>query len=140
MRERVREPRTTIPPSRPALLTLLAIALAILVPHTSTATDFDYPDFTNPAGLSLLGNATIAGSFVQLTAAVNNQVGACWYDTPVPVASGFSTTFEFQISPVSGGADGMAFLIQAKRRSFYDQALQSARPCRVVIDTEIIND
>lgn len=93
-------------------LLLLAPFLLALCPPLG-ATDFDYPDFSSIAGLSLVGNAVQAGTNVQLTAAVNTQTGGLWHTAPVPVSEGFSTTFEYQITPTTGGADGMAFVIHA---------------------------
>jgi len=64
-------------------------------------------------GLTLVGNAIVSGIYVQLTAAINTQSGAVWTNEQYDVANGFSTTFEFQINPPTGGADGMTFILQS---------------------------
>jgi Bacterial lectin len=58
-------------------------------------------------------------SYLQLTPATSLQVGSAWYTNPgeggspqtQPLASGFSTTFKFQLTPGTG-ADGFAFVVQ----------------------------
>ena len=74
---------------------------------------FEYPNFTGATGLTLLGNAQIVGNTLRLTPALNSQTGVAWTAQPVAVAGGFSTTFQFTITPLSGGADGMTFAIQS---------------------------
>lgn len=71
--------------------------------------------YATPSGFALVGDATVNGSGVQLTSA-GGQTSAAWAGTPQSVASGFSVTFQFQITPASTGpnaiGDGFAFVIQ----------------------------
>src|SRR5579863_603529 len=98
------------------------------------------PDFTNNQNcLTLNGlNATYTGSpsfqppeppappattppnvsnVLRLTANQGGWATSAWYQTPQPVANGFSTTFSFQIGNSTStssppNADGIAFVIQ----------------------------
>jgi len=59
-----------------------------------------------------VGSATVVSNAIQLTSDGTDAIAsAFWYTTPANVESGFSTTFSYTISP-SGGADGLAFVIQ----------------------------
>ena len=73
------------------------------------------PDFSsNKPCLALNDNAVIpleGPAVLQLTANSTNQVGSAWYTTPQVVQNGFTTNFQFQLTP-AGGADGIAFVIQ----------------------------
>ncbi len=64
-------------------------------------------------GFTLVGNASVNGSSVQLTSGTD-QDSAAWSATPQSVASGFTASFTFQIAsttPPQAG-DGIAFVIQ----------------------------
>ena len=71
----------------------------------------DYPAFGQSTGLNLLGDAAVAGSVLRLNPDAGG-VGAAWFGARMPVADGFTTDFEFRITPPGGGADGLAFVIQ----------------------------
>lgn len=61
------------------------------------------------------GSTTFTGDnpvVLQLTANTGNQTGSAWYNTPQAVQNGFTTNFQFQLTP-PGGADGIAFIIQS---------------------------
>jgi hypothetical protein len=79
---------------------------------------FVYSSFSSVGGLALNGNAAQAGSLLRLVPSVDTQSGTAYYATPVPLSgsTGFSTSFEFNISidPTStlGVTDGFAFLLQ----------------------------
>ena len=76
-------------------------------------TGFTYPDFSDTTGLLRLGSAAIAGTALRLTPADPGGTGAAWFRSLQPVAAGFNTTFQFQITDlVFGGADGFAFVVQ----------------------------
>jgi hypothetical protein len=100
-----------------------------LTPCNSTVPDYS-PDFSlNQACLFLNGenqdNVTTAypsfqppiasvpnvSNVLRLTPAANYQGGSAWFQTAQPVASGFTTTFTFQLNPANG-ADGIAFVVQ----------------------------
>ena len=89
-----------------------AACLAIFTP-LAAAQDFNYPDFSSVAGLSMNGNAGQFGNVLRVTPAANGQKGSVYYDQATRVTGGFKTTFTFQFSAfTSGGADGMTFIIQ----------------------------
>lgn len=76
------------------------------------------PDFSsNPSCLALTApndSATVTGEdpvVLQLTPNLGNQTGSAWYTNPQVVQYGFTTNFQFQLTP-AGGADGIAFVIQ----------------------------
>ena len=65
---------------------------------------------------SLLGATSILNNTsLQLTQDVGSETSAAWYPAELPVASGFTTSFQFQITGPPGQtlADGFAFVIQA---------------------------
>lgn len=100
--------RNSNPTSRNALM-----LVAGLVAPPLLAANFQYSDFSSTAGLSLVGSATQNGNVLRLTPADYYQAGAAWYNTQVPVAGGFQTTFQFQFSDFGSLiADGITFTIQ----------------------------
>jgi len=105
-------------------LALCTVCLVLIIPLNSLGfltsawaqaqslnTNLSYSDFSSIAGLTLNGNAGQAGNVLRLTSAGSYEAGSAWFNTPQNVAQGFTTVFQFQITPV-GGADGFAFLIQ----------------------------
>ena len=87
---------------------------ALALPVAASAQSFDYPDFSSVAGLNQVLTTAQLGNVLRvhdITAMGGDNMGAVWYATPVNVAGGFDTTFEFQITGIGGG-DGMAFVIQ----------------------------
>ena len=85
----------------------------------------DYPDFDAATEISLVGNASILNDSIQfplggdhkrlrLTQFANGVQGSAWYFSPVPIAAGFVTEFDAQITHpgFNNGADGLAFTIQ----------------------------
>jgi len=99
------------------------LAAACLLPSLS-ASPFTFEDFSNPAGLTLVGDAALTANRLRLTPAEENQLGAAWLTDRVNVANGFTTEFQFQITErgghtpdweegvVNDGADGFTFTIQ----------------------------
>jgi hypothetical protein len=75
-----------------------------------TVAAIDYPSFTSVSGLNLVGVATQDGDTLRLTPNSTWSAGGAWFLTRQPVASGFDTTFEFEM--INAEADGMAFVIQ----------------------------
>ncbi|MBV8553569.1 MAG: hypothetical protein JOY54_19900 [Acidobacteriaceae bacterium] len=74
-----------------------------------------YEDFASIGGLSLVGDAAVSGKVLRLTPAKRDRSGAVWLVEKQPVASGFETTFQFQLTHQGGlghGADGFAFVLQ----------------------------
>ncbi|MBL8241659.1 MAG: PEP-CTERM sorting domain-containing protein [Bryobacterales bacterium] len=88
------------------------------------ATAFTFADFSSPAGLTMVGDATLSANRLRLTEAQENQVSAVWLNDRVVVQNGFTTTFQFQITDrggytpdwepgvINNGADGFTFTIQ----------------------------
>lgn len=76
---------------------------------------FPLRDFSSRAGLRLKGSAFTAGSVLRLTPAERQRAGAAWLLDKVNLASGFDTSFQFQLTRQGGlgpGADGFAFVLQ----------------------------
>ena len=79
---------------------------------------------TPPPACQVLTNSSpsqpkvISGGILRLTTANTNQRGSAWYKTHQPLASGFTTAFQFQISSTNScfscsfPADGLAVVIQ----------------------------
>jgi len=100
-------------------------AIALLCAASSAfGTSFTFTDFSNPFGLNLIGDASLAANRLRLTEAEENQVSAVWLNDRVDVQNGFTTSFQFQITDRGGyipdwepgvfnnGADGFTFTIQ----------------------------
>lgn len=88
------------------------------------ATAFTFSDFSNPSGMTMVGDAALTANRLRLTGAAENEVSAAWLNQRADVQSGFTTTFQFQITDRGGftpdwepgvtndGADGFTFTIQ----------------------------
>jgi glucose/arabinose dehydrogenase len=95
----------------------------LLVPRTATVTILDdetslpnFTDFASATGISLNGDAVLAGGALRLTSAQNNQNGTAFFNAPLPVSetTSLQTSFQFQMTggQGSGGADGLVFVLQ----------------------------
>ncbi|CAM9899019.1 unnamed protein product, partial [Chrysoparadoxa australica] len=75
-----------------------------------------YPDFSDSSGLTLLGDAAIAGgNTLRLTLAVEGVNGAAWHADKQFVSVDWETSFDFNLNENVGdigGSDGFAFIIQ----------------------------
>jgi len=70
--------------------------------------------FTGQTDLTLLGNASLQGSRVQLTPPIGSQTGGVFTTAQVPIGA-FVTRFTFhELGAVGGMADGIGFCIQRK--------------------------
>src|SRR5690348_1267252 len=79
---------------------------------------------TPPPACQVLTNGSpsqpkvISGGILRLTTANANQHGSAWFKTQQPLASGFTTAFQFQVSRTNScfscsfPADGLALVIQ----------------------------
>jgi hypothetical protein len=74
--------------------------------------DFQFSNFSSTAGLNLIGAAASASNRLRLTPASPELSGAAWYTAKQNVASGFQSSFEFEMFGGDGASDGFAFLIQ----------------------------
>jgi hypothetical protein len=88
-------------------------ALLVSVAGTTASAQFNYADFTNVAGLSLVDSFR-SGSSLIITPASTRVAGAAWYVADKQnVSLGWETEIRFRISDILGtGADGIAFVIQ----------------------------
>jgi len=88
---------------------------------TATAADPNYMGSANGtfiiadlSSFNLIGGvASFLNPGIRLTQDQGSETSSAWFPAEIPVAAGFSTTFQFQITPSSGEADGFAFVIQA---------------------------
>jgi len=89
----------------------LAGRLAVVLSGAAAASaqGFNFPDFASVAGLTLNGSAAQVGTALRVTNNGAAQTGSAWYTTPVPVAEGFETQFQFVMTP---SPEGLAFVIQ----------------------------
>lgn len=94
---------TRLPPALVPMLVLVAASTAV------AQTTFDYPTFTNPAGLTLNGDAVVSTNQLRLTNNGSAQTGSVWRTVPVSVTEGFETRFEFSLT---SAPEGMAFVVQ----------------------------
>lgn len=90
------------------------LALALVAGSATPAlADFDFPDFTSIAGLTLNGAAVQSSPTLSITPPVRASAGSFWKSEAQTVANGFDSTFTFRIRNIAGsGSDGFAFLIQ----------------------------
>lgn len=51
-------------------------------------------------------------SVLQITDGGGDEYSSAWYNVPQSVGSGFTTVFQFRITPADGQADGIAFVLQ----------------------------
>lgn len=77
-----------------------------------------FPDFSSTAGMALRGDAQQVDSVLRLTAVdqFTSATGSAWFTTPLALAPGFETTFQFRITPGAlyrdEAGDGLSFTIQ----------------------------
>ena len=83
---------------------------ALLFCAAPASGDLNFLDFSSTSGLNFVGDTTTTQNALTLTKKFGFQSGAAWYATKQRVDNGFETTFEFRM--ITGGADGMAFVIQ----------------------------
>jgi hypothetical protein len=96
-----------------ALTTALALIL-VLTTGAYAIAPLSYPNFSNMAGLTLVGSAAqTGGNVLRVVPSVLYSSGAAWTVDKQSVQCGFDTTFTFQITGQTyTGADGLAFVIQ----------------------------
>lgn len=73
-----------------------------------------FANFADVSKIQLNGVAAKSGDLLRLTPATNYVQGTAFYKTPIPIAGPItiSSRFSFRMSPQTGGADGMTFIIQ----------------------------
>jgi len=99
---------------RAQVLHVAGVTLFLTVATPASAA-IRFEDFASTPGLSFVGDATVVDARLRLTQSKGDQSGAVWYVQKQAVASGFETTFEFQLTKQGGlghGADGFAFVVQ----------------------------
>lgn len=121
---------------------------------SSPQSSFYYQDFSSISGLNLVGDAAQNGNRLRLTPSSEEQRGGAWFAVEQPVANGFETTFQFQLSDLSPifsdyGADGLAFVIQNNSWSSlggigggigYGHCSQSGIPNSLAIEFDTYNN
>lgn len=99
---------------------MVAVALGIAsfgAAHAGTV--INYPNFNNPAGLTLKGNTTTTGTpgVLRIVPAQGSQSGAAYSTTPITLGTNatFSTQFQFKFTNPGGWdpADGITFVLAA---------------------------
>jgi len=104
-------------------LSHLAATVALVASTAASATAVvSYPDFSNTAGLTLNGGASVVSNALRVTNANFSQAGSAFSTSQVSLATGasFSTYFQFRFSNAGGacdtgttcGADGLVFVVQ----------------------------
>lgn len=96
----------------------------LLAPRTATVSILDdespvgrlfgYESFVDASSLSLNGVARSVNGALRLTEAEGYRAGSAYRLAPIEVSpsTSFSTRFSFRVSGGTGGADGMAFVLQ----------------------------
>lgn len=98
----------------------VAMAAALVGAQVFAAPVINYPDFSNPAGLTINGNAAVVGNALRVTPANFSQAGSAFSTSTVSLASNasFSTYFQFRFTGagvsdgLGVGADGLTFVVQ----------------------------
>ena len=100
---------------QPTNLTTMRFLIIMLMLTTYIAKAQTIPCFTFDEGEFVVsGNATIINDdTVRLTQAINNQAGFVWSQSLVNFDLDFSLEAELYLGTQNGGADGIAFVIQA---------------------------
>jgi len=90
------------------------LALALVAGSASPVlADFNYPDFSSIAGLSLNGASVQTTPTLAITPPVRASAGSFWRSDRQGIVNGFDTTFTFRVRDISGrGSDGFAFVVQ----------------------------
>ena len=109
--------------------TLAAIIFAGLCWNQSVAVaaTFDFSNFPNSDGLTLVSDAAVVGNALRLSSSNYSRAGGAFLSNMVNVADGFTVTFSFQITDrhqllddgtilsgaaVASGGDGLTFVVQ----------------------------
>jgi hypothetical protein len=82
---------------------------ALALAPAALAQSFNFPNFASVAPLTLNGAAVQSGTSLRLVNNGSAQTGSAWHSAQVSVAEGFSTEFEFVMTP---SPEGFAFVIQ----------------------------
>lgn len=81
------------------------------IPPVLPSTNFSSGFAAATSALQLNGGAIIKGTNLQLTSGNYNQASSAFTNTKFSVSK-FTTSFDFQISPINNGGDGLTFTIQ----------------------------
>ncbi|MCG3129403.1 MAG: hypothetical protein FLDDKLPJ_00130 [Phycisphaerae bacterium] len=92
----------------------VSVILSVCLAGAALAADFNYSDFRDPSGLTLVGSTGVQGRVLRLTGTAGDERGAAWYTLEKNhVHGGFDTVFTFRMfNNADDGADGLAFLVQ----------------------------
>lgn len=81
---------------------------------------FAIAEFTDASPVTVHGGARVGNGVLGLTPGMPGQVGAAWYEAPVPISGGFTTELRFALSGQRGhtgdheraAAGGFAFVVR----------------------------
>ena len=78
---------------------LVGTTLAVLLSTSSGFADVVFTDFSDPAGLRLIGDVAVTDELA-LTPfeSTSGEAVAAWFETPQSILLGFETVFEFRIT------------------------------------------
>lgn len=102
--------------SRHNFVIVFPVAAVLSLAPRETSAQFIYSDFSSLSDLQLNGATTQSGNRLRLTSSggLGGRAGSAYHTILQPVAAGFSTNFQFQITMPAGlqSADGFTFIIQ----------------------------
>lgn len=94
-------------------IAVAGFVVAFLAAGAVGAQSFSFPNFSSTVGLQMNGSVFQSGNNLRLASSAGNQNGSTYVIFPQSVATGFDTTFSFQITnQTGGGADGFTFIVQ----------------------------
>jgi Bacterial lectin len=86
-----------------------------------SARSFNFSDVSSATGLQLNRDAAVGNNALRLTPSLDWKIGTAWFAAKQPVANGFETALNFQITDLAGindfcvrgntGGDGIVFVI-----------------------------
>src|SRR6516164_6066126 len=95
----------------------IILVVAMLLARRALAAAIDYSDFSSTVGLKFNGNGadpSVASNRLRLTTdGMFDEVSSVWYNAPINLNSGFTTTFTYMVNSSGipwGGS--FAFVIQ----------------------------
>ena len=83
---------------------------AVFVAEPDTHVTF-FPEFLSSSGLILQGDATVTNKSLRVSKGQQSALGGAWLGQRIHVASGFETTFQFQLTTVNYYGDGFALVL-----------------------------
>ncbi len=91
--------------------------LLLVLTSTASAVEVCYTEGGDATPLALVNNAVINNGELQVTADLNTQSGAIWFNEKVSTSGELHAYFEANITSQGAGADGVAFVMQNESAS-----------------------